>query len=539
MERIFYNGKILTMTGKDGADEMRNAPEAVLVRDGVIAAVGLMRDIMQKSGGNAPKTDLDGKCLMPSFIDAHSHMLMNGQMSLFADLSGCQSFEEIIGTLNHYQKQNNLSTDDVLIGFGYDHNFLREEAHPDKRVLDQVSANIPVFILHISGHLACANSVALALAQITEATPDPEGGMIGRLPGGSEPSGYVEETAMQPLQLAVMPRVKADYAQMLQNMQEIYIKNGITTVQDGATTKNDLQTLMKVASSGQLRIDVVSYLLMSSGGKDLMKQYGAKYAHYHDRLKIGGYKLILDGSPQGRSAWMSRPYVGGAAGYCGYPWLADHAVDDYLSTTVDEKKQILAHCNGDAASEQFITAYAKALDENECKENFRPVMIHCQTVRDDQLERMATLSMIASIFVGHVWYWGDVHVKNFGPERGNHISPVKSALDRGVVVNFHQDTPVTKPDMLHSVWCAVNRISRTGNVIGEEQAVDVYDALRAVTVNAAYQYFEEDTKGSIETGKRADLVILDRSPLDVEPMDIRDIKVLETIKDGESIYCGI
>lgn len=172
-------------------------------------------------------------------------------------------------------------------------------------------------------------------------------------------------------------------------------------------------------------------------------------------------------------------------------------------------------------------------------DDLRPVMIHCQTVRDDQLERMATLSMIASIFVGHVWYWGDVHVKNFGPERGNHISPAKSALDRGVVVNFHQDTPVTKPDMLHSVWCAVNRISRTGNVIGEEQAVDVYDALRAVTVNAAYQYFEEDTKGSIETGKRADLVILDRSPLDVEPMDIRDIKVLETIKDGESIYCGI
>lgn len=537
MERIFYNGKILTMTGKDCADDLRNAPEAVLIRDGVIAAVGLMRDIMQMAGDKAQKTDLNGKCLMPSFIDAHSHMLMNGQMSLFADLSDCQSFEEIIGTLNHYREQNKLSPDDVLIGFGYDHNFLKEEAHPDKRVLDQVSADIPVFILHISGHFACANSAALALARITGVTPDPDGGMIGRLPGGSEPSGYVEETAMQPLQLAVMPRVKTDYTQMLQNMQEIYIKNGITTVQDGATTENDLQTLVKLASSGQLKIDVVSYLLMSSGGKDLMEQYGAKYAHYYDRLKIGGYKLILDGSPQGRSAWMSKPYIGGTTGYCGYPWLTERAVHDYLSTAIAEKKQLLAHCNGDAASGQFISAYAKALDENDCKEDLRPVMIHCQTVRDDQLERMAALSMIASIFVGHVWYWGDVHVKNFGPERGNRISPVKSALDRGVVVNFHQDTPVTKPDMLHSVWCAVNRISRTGNIIGEEQAIDVYDALRAVTINAAYQYFEEDTKGSLETGKRADLIILDRSPLDVEPMNIRDIKVLETIKDGESIFC--
>ncbi len=540
MERIFYNGKILTMAGADCAEEIRNAPEAVLVKDGVIAAVGLLQDITQMAADNAEKTDLEGKCLMPSFIDAHSHILMNGQMSLFADLSGCQSFGEIIDTLNDYRILNNLSADDVLIGFGYDHNFLKEEAHPDKRVLDQVSVEIPIFILHISGHLACANSAALELAQITAQTPDPEGGMIGRMPEGNEPTGYVEETAMQPLQLAVMPRVKTDYAQMLQNMQKIYIENGITTVQDGATTEKDLHALINVNASGQLKIDIVSYLLMSSGGTDFMKQYGKQYAHYQNRLKIGGYKLILDGSPQGRSAWMSQPYLGGTDGYCGYPWLTDNAVRDYLSTAVGEKKQVLAHCNGDAASEQFITAYESALSENDCKDNLRPVMIHCQTVRDDQLSRMAELSMIASVFVGHVWYWGDIHVKNFGTERGNRISPVKSALDRGVIVNFHQDTPVTKPDMLHSVWCAVNRVSRAGNIIGKEQAVNVYDALRAVTINAAYQYFEEDTKGSIEIGKRADLVILDRSPLDVEPMDIRDIKVLETIKDGESIFrlCG-
>lgn len=539
MERIFYNGKILTMTGRDCAEEMLNIPEAILVKGGVITAVGSMQDVMQMADDNAEKTDLEGKCLMPSFIDPHSHMLMNGQMSLFADLSGCQSFGEIIDTLNRYRKQNHLSADDVLIGFGYDHNFLKEEAHPDKRVLDQVSVDIPIFILHISGHLACANSAALRLAQITAQTPDPEGGMIGRLPDGCEPSGYVEETAMQSLQLAVMPRVKADYTKMLRNMQETYIANGITTVQDGATTENDLHTLMKINDSGHLKVDVVSYLLMSSGGTDLMAQYGEQYTHYQNRLKIGGYKLILDGSPQGRSAWMSQPYVGAADGYCGYPWLPDGAVQDYLSIAVKQKRQILAHCNGDAASEQFITAYEKALFENDCKENLRPVMIHCQTVRDDQLDRMAGLSMIASVFVGHVWYWGDVHMKNFGAERGSRISPVKSAWERGVVVNFHQDTPVTKPDMLHSVWCAVNRISRAGNVIGKEQAVSVYEALQAVTINAAYQYFEEDTKGSIEPGKRADLVILDRSPLDVELMAIRDIKVLETIKDGESIYCFI
>ena len=129
-------------------------------------------------------------------------------------------------------------------------------------------------------------------------------------------------------------------------------------------------------------------------------------------------------------------------------------------------------------------------------------------------------------------------MKNFGSRRGNHISPVKDAIERGVKVNFHQDTPVTRPDMLHSVWCAVNRISRNGNKIGEDQAVSVYEALKAVTINGAYQYFEENEKGSISEGKRADLVILDRSPLEVASMEIKDIKVVETIKDGKTIFAG-
>ncbi len=257
---------------------------------------------------------------------------------------------------------------------------------------------------------------------------------------------------------------------------------------------------------------------------------------YKDHVKIGGYKLVLDGSPQGRSAWMSEPYLGGEEGYCSYPWMEDAKVEKYVQQAVSEHRQILAHCNGDAASEQFLNAYEKALEITCIKDDLRPVMIHCQTVRNDQLDRMAQLHMIASVFVGHVWYWGDVHKRNFGEKRGNHISPVKDALKRGIHVNFHQDTPVTKPDMLHSVWCAVNRLSRGNDVIGADQKISVYDALRAVTIEAAYEYFEEDTKGSIEVGKRADLVILDQSPLDIDPMKIKEIKVLETIKDGITVF---
>lgn len=233
---------------------------------------------------------------------------------------------------------------------------------------------------------------------------------------------------------------------------------------------------------------------------------------------------------------MSKPYVGGEANYCGYPWLNDEDIENYLRQAVSQKQQVLAHCNGDAACEQFIVSYDKVIKEDGCSDNLRPVMIHCQTVRNDQLDRMAKLKMIASVFIGHVWYWGDVHIKNFGLERGNYISPVKEALDRDVKVTFHQDTPVTKPNMLHSIWCAVNRVSRGGNVIGDDQVIDVYDALKAVTISAAYQYFEENNKGTIEEGKRADLVILDKSPLETDKMHLKDIKVLETIKDGKTVY---
>ena len=275
---------------------------------------------------------------------------------------------------------------------------------------------------------------------------------------------------------------------------------------------------------------------MDSNNVDLVKKYKTSNGDYTGRLRIGGYKIVLDGSPQGRTAWMSKPYVNGEPEYCGYPWMKNELVDNLVKKAVSARKQILAHCNGDAASEQFISAYEKAVDKISNKEDLRPVMIHCQTVRNDQLERMSRLKMIASMFVGHVWYWGDIHMRNFGPERGKHISPVRDAIDKGVVVSFHQDTPVTKPDMLHSVWCAVNRISRSGKIIGEEQSVVVYDALKAITINAAYQYFEEKTKGSIKEGKIADLVILSHSPLEIDQKEIRNIKVLETIKEGETIY---
>lgn len=536
MERIFFNGKIITMEFPNEKEERENEPEAILIRDGIIVSTGALLDIEKYAGADAIRTDLKGKCLMPAFIDAHSHFVMSGQMSMMANLSECESFNDIIVVLKKYMKDNKITKENVIIGFGYDHNFLKENAQPDKRVLDQVSAEIPIFILHVSAHLACANSAALKIAGIDENTADPEGGVIGRFFDSTEPNGYVEEAALNLLQIAIFPRIKFDIKAIFEKVQEEYISNGITTVQDGASTEKDIKMLINISKMNNLKIDVVSYLLMSNGGTQIMEKYEKEYLSYKNHFKIGGYKLVLDGSPQGRSAWMTEPYLGGESNYKGYPWMQDETVYKYVIEAISQNRQLLAHCNGDAASEQFLNIYEKALKETQHKMNLRPVMIHCQTVRNDQLDRMAQMSMIASIFIGHVWYWGDIHIKNFGHKRGEHISPAKDALNRGVLINFHQDTPVTKPDMLHSIWCAVNRISRSGKVIGENQKINIYDALKAVTINAAYQYFEENTKGSITKGKIADLIILDKSPMDIDKMEIKNIKVIETIKDGKTIY---
>ncbi|MBQ3072741.1 MAG: amidohydrolase [Oscillospiraceae bacterium] len=532
MEKVFYNGRILTMCCRNAAEEKQKATEAVLVRDGRIAAVGKLSDLQVST--NAEYCDLNGKCLMPGFIDPHSHFLSNAQMTTRADLSACTSFDDIVRVLKaHHEKHPDA---DAILGSGYDHNFLKEGRHPDKFLLDRVSTELPVYIQHISLHFACANSVALKIAELDESVQDPDGGRFGRVEGSRELSGYLEETATGPVSRKLLQPIEEYSPELIAKMQEAYLQYGITTVQDSSTPKRNMEVLAKLAQEDKLLLDVVSYPTMTASLSEMMQTYAPYVRKYCGRLKIGGYKIILDGSPQGRSAWMSKPYLGGDPDFCSYPRMSDEQVQARIETAQKDGMQILAHCNGDAASEQFVAAYERALSATGIKDDLRPVMIHCQTVRNDQLDRMKAIHMIASIFVGHVWYWGDIHIQNFGPERGHHISPAKDALERGVHVNFHQDTPVTRPNMLHSVWCAVNRISRRGNIIGADQKIPVYDALRAVTAEGAYQYFEEDEKGTIEIGKRADFVILDKSPLDVPELEIRDLAVLETIKDGVTVY---
>ena len=287
-------------------------------------------------------------------------------------------------------------------------------------------------------------------------------------------------------------------------------------------------------SQHMLYLDLVAYADMANS-RELLTTFSDRIGRYRNHIKIGGYKIFLDGSPQGRTAWMRTPYKGGGD-YKGYPTMTDEAVYTAIRTAAKERRQILAHCNGDAASDQYIRMCRRVEEEGYPLKSIRPVLIHGQLLGLDQLEAVKEIPLLPSFFVAHVYHWGDTHIRNFGKERADFISPAGSAGRKGIRYTFHQDSPVIEPDMLETVWCAISRKTKKGVTLGEMEKISVLDALKAVTIHAAYQYFEEGEKGSIKPGKHADFVLLDKNPLEVSADEIRQIRVLETIKDGKIIY---
>lgn len=545
-QQVYYGGTILTM-------EKKLLAEAVLVEDGRIQMVGSEDLIFDSRSEDAQLIHLHGHTLMPAFMDGHSHLTALASTLNLVALAGAYSFEEICERIITYIKERYGHCDDGeteesktsrqpvwVIGFGYDHNFLKEHRHPDAAALDRVNealtasgldGDYAIMISHASGHMGVVNSKALSLLGLTRETPDPEGGKIGRLPDGC-PNGYLEETAFTEMASGVS---RPDPVQMMKNLsaaEEIYLSHGITTIQDGLTKAPEWDLLKMMADHNGFKADVAAYVDIKDNAW-LMDENPDYVGKYKNHLKIGGYKLFLDGSPQGRTAWMLEPYQG-SGDYKGYPIYSDQQVENYVKKSADEGRQLIVHCNGDGAAQQLIDACEHVAEQGGHLE--RPVMIHAQLVQENQLEKMAGLGMIASFFVAHTYYWGDIHLKNFGNERAGKISPVRTAQSLSVTTTFHQDTPVLPPDMMDTLWCALNRVTKEGRLLDQNERPDIVDALSCITDQCAYQYFEENDKGSIEEGKLADLVILSENPLEVPPEDFKRIQVLETIKDGVTVW---
>lgn len=523
MKTLYFNGDIITMTSQP-------MPQSVLCENGKIIATGNY-DILKTKADSF--VDLNGKTMLPAFIDSHSHFTTVANTLAIADLSRAKSIDEIKNILTAFiDNKDEIKDDDFIVGFGYDNNFFPGKVHPTKEDLDSVSSNYPIVISHASGHMGVANTKALKIMGIKEDTPDPEGGKIGRDTGGNL-NGYLEETAFTANTAVIKQPDYEDMCRFARQAQQMYFKYGITTIQDGFTGTKEWGLLKKLSDDNKLTADIVAYVDINNC-PDILTDNTEYNRKYINNLKIGGYKLFLDGSPQGKTAWMTQPYEN-SGDYCGYPIYSDNQVLEFVKKSVKEKQQLLCHCNGDAAAQQFINSFETADKQLETLENCRPVLIHGQLTTPQQMAQLEPLGMIASFFVAHTWQWGDIHLENFG-ERAMKICPVNSAVKNNVVTTFHQDTPVLPPDMLHTVWCAVNRITQNGVQLDIGESVSVYDALKSITINAAYQYGEENIKGSIQPGKEASFVILSENPLLCDKTEINKIKVEQTILREKTVY---
>ena len=528
---ILTSNKVILITGNKQAQ-----PLSIAVKNKEITWIGSHKKAKRIQGKHI---DFGNKAILPGFIDAHGHASYLAFATQVANIASppvgnINNIKELQAELKKFINDSKLKPGEWVMGLGYDDSLLAEQRHPTKDDLDEVSTEHPIYLIHVSAHLGAANSLALSLANISSETQDPPGGKIRRYEHSSEPNGVFEETAAYPLQQLAMSAYK-DPIGSVKKAMSIYARNGITTAQDGASSPESISLMKAADAQGMINLDIISYPIGQNG---LDKNLDSiNFGNYQGRLKIGGIKLILDGSPQGKTAYLTEPYYkpphSESDSYRGYPLIPQLEVSKWVKKYADLNIPIMAHANGDAAADMLI----KAVKDADITSDHRTIMIHAQTVREDQLDQMKELRIIPSYFSTHTFYWGDWHRDSvFGKNRAMRISPTKSSLNRKMPFTVHNDAPVVPPDMIRLLWSTTNRKTRSGEVLGEEQKISTYSALEAMTINAAYQHFEDDIKGSIEVGKLADLVVLSEDPLSISPDQLLTLKVIATYSHGKEIF---
>ncbi len=537
-DRIWHGGSILTMED----DAMR--AEAIAEKDGVIIAVGDDSDVMAYQGAGTKVIDLAGKTMLPGFVDAHGHVFNTGFQALSANLLAppdgeVQTIPAMQETLKLWIKENPeiIETAKLIVGFGYDDAQLTELRHPVRQELDEISRDVPVYVIHQSGHLGVGNTKALDVAGITPKSPKPDGGVIRREEDGKTPNGVLEESIHFQTLLKLLENVWPEASKtVFKAGVNLYSRFGYTTAQEGRATVGVAKTMKAVADLGDLKLDVVPYIDFT--GRDYALANVSK--DYVNHYRVAGMKLTIDGSPQGFTAWRDRPYYAPpehlAADYSGYPAETRDTVFDQVDFAFSNNIQILTHANGEAASDLLIAAIKTATSKYGPADR-RPVLIHGQFMREDQVDALQALNIFPSLFPMHTFYWGDWHRdRTVGPINAENISPTGWVRKRGMMFSSHHDAPVAFPNSMRVLDATVTRRSRSGDIIGPSQRVDVITGLKGMTIWPAYQHFEEDKKGSLKIGKLADFVILSDDPTAIDPEAIAEIKVLETIKEGESVF---
>jgi predicted amidohydrolase YtcJ len=573
-DAIFFGGDILTMAGKDP-----EYAEAIAVKDGKIAFVGSKDAAMEFRGGDTALIDLAGRTLLPGFIDTHGHMIYFGKNMIDADLFGAPDMADLIARMKAHVARTPEGA--WIVGFGYAARKMKENRHPTVEELDQVSADRPVMVVDSSGHLGAGNAALFRLMGLSAATPDPEGGSFMRKPGGTELAGPMEETALFAVRAKRPPFTGELADRAATGAVELWASYGQTTAMECGLGlgDDDIDIVKNAIDKNLLKIDLyicakdtiaekvitearaVAADYAAAGTADpavtrqdlIVAQANSKPSdtaakllaarpdldkRYINRVRLGGVKFWLDGSID--TAWFTEPYANNPPGktgsYSGFQQITDEMLDEAFDKLWTSNIQINMHMNGDAAVEQALRAIEKAVAKHGMRDH-RPVFVHGTYMRPDQIDRAQTYGAIPSYLTSSIVSGGAGALFLWGGERGNKVVAANTLENRGMPFTFSHDAPVTPvPWILPLVDAGVNRATAEGQVIGEKERVSPYVALKAVTAYAAFQIKEEKSKGTLEEGKLADMVILEQNPLKVDPKTIKDIKVLETIKEGETVF---
>ena len=535
---IFIGDHIITV------DSASAKVAAVAVAGQDIVATGSAEEILKLKKKSTRVIELGDNALVPGFIDAHGHMTIVAKLTEVIDLASppvgrVENINDIVALVKSKIDKQQLPPGTWVLGFGYDDSLLEEKRHPNRDDLDRASLDHPVMLTHVSGHLATVNSAALQQQNIDQNTSNPPGGVVRRRPGSREPNGVMEETAMGLFSRNLLAPIDDEkFEHLVRQTIKRYVSYGITTIQDGGTNMSDIERLRVSAKRESYAADVVVFPWSNFFDDDQLAAIEAE-SSYTNGLRLGGVKFGLDGSPQGRTAFLSQPYnegpPGAAPDYRAYPTYPAEKFNPKIAQLIERRIPTLVHANGDAAIDMLINGVAAALDNREPPDH-RTVIIHAQLMRKDQLESTKRLGLVPSYYSAHPFFWGDWHRRSFGEERAAFISPAAETARMQIPFTIHNDAPIVPPDMMRLMWIAVNRKTRSDYVLGPDQRLTPMQALHAITLGAAYQYFEEDKKGSIAPGKQADLVILERNPLLANPDTLKDISIVETFARGQSVF---
>ncbi len=527
----FINGKIRTM------DAACSIQEAVLIEQDRIVAVGTTLEILELAGDSATVIDLRGYALFPGFIDTHSHLSM---FSLWSDQVYCGAeVGSVAGALERLRERAaQCKPGDLVLGWGYDDSILAENRGPSIQELDAISTELPIVVVHISVHACYVNSKALALCGIGPHSKIQGGEVV--LDDRGNPTGHLLEMAhYEALGKLCPPPDKERLRHALHSGIAAYNAYGLTGTHEagiglgGVDAALYTRLLLEMEQAGELNIR--TYLSYMGEAFKKIEETGIGTGFGTKQVRISGPKLFNDGSIQAHTAALLAPYHDRPDFQAGL-LMKDGELDRLVEHYHREGYQIAYHANGDASIEAIIQAVEKA-QKKFPRQDPRHIVVHCQLASDKHLERMHKAGMIPSFFGLHIWYYGDRHFERFlGPERASRMDPSGSAVRLGMRHSLHADSPVMPPWTIKSIHTAVNRTTRNGRTLGEDQRISAEEAVRAYTSHAAYFQFRENQVGSIEPGKLADFVLLSDDILTMAPQKIEDTKVLMTVLGGQTVY---